>query len=162
MFLPGEAFLSSALSVDPELIEEGVRLGVLVATPTTLIALLRAAAYGWRQEQIEENARAISELGRELYIRLSKLAGHFVNLGRGLDRAVGAYNEAVGSFEHRVLVSARRFVELGAAEARCLTSPPVIDRACRASSGGSAPGSQWDGPQEMTRSSDAVQDQDSP
>jgi DNA recombination protein RmuC len=113
LFLPGEHFYSAALEADPSLLEEGVRDGVLIATPTTLIALLRAVAYGWQQETVAESAREIADLGRELHHRLATFSSHLDRVGARLRGAVGAYNDAVGSFDSRVLPSARRFSEHG-------------------------------------------------
>ena len=130
MFLPGEAFFSAACQHDPSLIEFGVSRQVIPASPTTLISLLRAIAYGWRQERIAQNAQEISELGRELYERIATMAEHFDGLGRALERSVETYNRAVGSLESRVLVSARRFRELGVAGEE-LPASPSIERAVR-------------------------------
>jgi DNA recombination protein RmuC len=132
MFLPGEAFFAAALQADPELIEAGALTGVVPATPTTLIALLRAVALGWRQERVEENARAVSALGAELYRRIGTLAEHMAGLGKALDGAVKRYNDAVGGLETRVLPQARRFRELGAApEGNVIEPLSAVDAAAR-------------------------------
>lgn len=114
MFIPGEAFYSAALEVDPELLDNGFAQNVIMASPASLMALLKAASYGWRQESIADNARAISQLGQELHKRLGDMADHFARVGKGLEAATASYNAAVGSMESRVLVSARKFKELGA------------------------------------------------
>jgi len=112
LFVPGEAFYAAAIEHDPSLIEYALKLGVVLAAPTTLIALLKAVAYGWREESLKENALKISELGRDLYDRLVKVGGHVAKLGKSLGNAVESYNQTVGSLETRVLVSARKFKAL--------------------------------------------------
>lgn len=112
LFLPGENFFSSALEVDPKLIEDGVTQKVIIATPTTLIALLKAVSYGWNQASLTKNAQEISQLGKELYKRVFDMKEHFQKVGNQLSSAVDSYNKTVGSFESRVLVTARKFKEL--------------------------------------------------
>ncbi len=131
LFLPGETFFSAALQQDPGLIEAGVDQRVLLATPTTLIALLRSVAYGWRQGQLTENAAVISQLGRDLYDRLATMTLHFSQMGKGLERAVDSYNKGMASFDSRVLVSARKFKELGAGSSKELPTTEQLDKVPR-------------------------------
>ena len=128
LFIPGESFLSPALEMDSSLIEDGIQKGVIIATPATFIALLRAIAYGWRQEQITDNAKQVSMLGKELYERISTLAGHFDDLGTAIGRGVDAYNKVIGSLELRVLPTVRKFKELGVTGGEDIPTLEQIDR----------------------------------
>jgi len=116
MFLPGESFFSAALEQDRELIEDGMKAGVILATPTTLIALLRTVAYSWQQQEVAENARRIAEAARELFERVSVFAGHFGGIGKSLQQAAEVYNRAARSWETRVVPSGRRMPDLGATQ----------------------------------------------
>ena len=128
LFLPGENFFSAALEQDPELIEFGVKERVILATPTTLIALLRSVSYGWRQERMTEHAQAIGELGRLLYSRLNTMGQHFEALRKGIERTVESYNKTVGSFEGRVLITARKFIEIDPLMSTKIEPLKIIDK----------------------------------
>lgn len=114
LFLPGDQFLSAALAERPDLLDTALKQSIIIATPSTLMALLKVVAYGWRQAAASQNAAEIRELGQELHRRLTSFVGHLQKVGRSLDNALGAYNSAVGSFERNVTPQARRFTELGA------------------------------------------------
>jgi DNA recombination protein RmuC len=132
LFLPGEPFFSAALEYDPGLIEAGVDQKIILATPTTLIALLRAVFYGWRQEQVDRNTQQIGQLGADLYKRIGDVVGHWLVLGRNLDSAVEAYNRSVGSLESRVMVTARKLRDLHVATSeQSLSEPLVIEKIVR-------------------------------
>ncbi|HEV2381197.1 MAG TPA: DNA recombination protein RmuC [Terriglobia bacterium] len=131
LFLPGDAFLSAALETDRTLIEDSIQKRVVMATPTTLVGLLLAAAFSWRQEQVEKNAQAVSEQGRLLYDRVRNFASHFAEVGSSLKRAVDTYNRATASMESRVLATARKFKDLGAATGEDIAEMEPIDEVPR-------------------------------
>ena len=131
LFLPGDQFLAAALEADPALLDRAIRSRVLPVTPSTLIALLKAAAYGWRQESVSKNAEEISELGRQLADRIATYVEHFERVGRSLDSATKSYNAAVGSLEGMVLPGARKFAELGAKGAKDLPGIGPVETAPR-------------------------------
>lgn len=136
LFVPADTFLDAALQRDPTLLEHAFARNVVIATPATLIALLRTVAYAWRQDALAANAAEVHRLGRELYGRLATMGGHVAKLGTALNGAVTAYNKAVGSMEGRVLVTARKFADLGVADAtesaETLAAPAQVESATRA------------------------------
>ena len=131
LFLPGENFYSAALEQDPKLIEDGINQRVIIATPTTLIALLKAISYGWQQEQRAANADEVGKLGKELYDRMRTFVSYFADIGRNLDRALESYNKGVGSLEARVLVTARKFKERGAIAGEEIEMIEPVDKSAR-------------------------------
>jgi DNA recombination protein RmuC len=131
LFIPGEAFLAPALEHDPALLEHAIARKVHIATPTTLITMLRTAQYAWQQEALSQNARAVFELGRELYERLAGMGRHVDGLGKALTNAVSSYNKTVGSLEGRVLVTARKLNQLGVVESE-LEQPAAVEETVRA------------------------------
>jgi DNA recombination protein RmuC len=131
LFLPGENFYSAALEQDPKLIEDGINQKVIIATPTTLIALLKAISYGWQQEQRAANADEVGKLGKELYDRLRTFVNYFADIGRNLDRALESYNKGVGSLEARVMVTARKFKERGAIAGEEIEIIDSVDKTSR-------------------------------
>lgn len=131
LFIPGDQFLSTALDYDPNLLEEALSKQVILATPTSFVALLRAVAYGWRQEQLAENADKIRDVGEELYQRLAVFSEHLAKLGKSLETSTKNYNNAVGSFDTRILPSVRKFKELGINEKKSISQPEQIETAAR-------------------------------
>ena len=131
LFLPSEAFHSAALEQVPDLIQEGVDNKVLIATPTSLIGLLKVVAYGWRQEQMAASAEEIADLGRQLHKRIATMAGHLSKLGRAINTTANAYNDTVGSLERQVLVSARKLSDMGIESGKEIESPAQVETAVR-------------------------------
>ena len=131
LFIPGEQFLTAALDMDRELIEDALKQKVILTTPTSFVALLRAIAYGWRQENLTANAEHIRDVGEELYARLATFSEHLMKLGRSLNGTVADYNKTVGSFEAKLLPGARKFSEMGVGGDKALEEPERIDKAVR-------------------------------
>ena len=131
LFIPGDQFLSAAVGEIPSLLEDAIRQQVIIATPSSFVALLKAVAYGWRQDQLAENAARIQELGEDLYKRLATFSGYLARIGRSLGQSVDAYNSAVGSLERQVLPGARKFTELGLRPRRDIEELPTVDKLTR-------------------------------
>jgi DNA recombination protein RmuC len=131
LFIPGEQFLAAALEIDHQLLEDALAEHVILATPSSFVALLRAVAYGWRQEALAKNAEIIREVGQEMYSRLATFGEHFSKLGRSLNGSVETFNKAVGSFDTRILPSARKFTELGIKTRKEIPEPQQIDHTAR-------------------------------
>ena len=148
MFVPGDAFLSAAFEARPTLFDDAIGRGVFLATPGTLIALLRAVAFGWRQERLAESSAEVARLGRELHQRVGIFAEHLAKVGGAIDRAARSYNEAVGSLESRVLVTTRKLADHGVAPPSPLSPPATVDTAVRPLTAAELAGSR-DGPQEL-------------
>ncbi len=151
LFLPGDQFLSAALAHNPQLVDSALERGVIIATPSTLIALLKSVAYGWRQADVAANAVVIRDLGQEMYRRLAAFTGHLSKLGSRLNGAVDAYNSAVGSLERSVLPQGRRFTELGVTTEAPLESLEPLDRLARQPTGGELPAPETPAPQDDAR-----------
>jgi DNA recombination protein RmuC len=131
LFLPSESFHSAALEQVPDLIQDGVDNKVLIATPTSLIGLLKVVAYGWRQERMAESAEQVAELGRQLHKRIATMAAHLTKLGRAINTTTNAYNDTIGSLERQVLVSARKLSDLGVESGKEIDSLEQVDTAVR-------------------------------
>ena len=131
LFIPGDQFLSTALDYDHNLLEDALSKQIILATPTSFVALLRAVAYGWRQEQLAANADKIRDIGEELYQRLAVFSEHLAKLGKSMDSSTKHFNNAVGSFDTRILPSARKFKELGINEKKTINQPEQIETATR-------------------------------
>ena len=146
LFIPGDQFLSAALSVKPELLDEALRKNVILATPTSLVALLKAVAYGWQQVALADNAAEIRGLAVQLYERLGTFTSHLARLGKSLGDGIKAYNQSVGSLERMVLPSARRFTELGVKPRQELRPPQPVEEAAREPAGGDEPAAEHEQP----------------
>ena len=133
LFIPGEQFLSAALEKDPQLLEDALKNKVILATPTSIVALLRAVAFGWRQISVAENAEKIRELGEDLYHRLATFAEHLQKLGKNLDSSVEQYNKAMGSLDRQVLSGARKFTELGIEKKKPIPELKIVENTPKSS-----------------------------